>query len=685
MSDITANVVIGMPSQLFTMPRSFKAVANGKIYISKIDTPPGEMTDPANSVQVYLENEDGSHVPVSQPLIINAGGFPVYNGQIAKFVTVVGHAMAVYDSYNAQQFYYPNVLKYDPDQLRQELASGTGTTLIGKGDQTLEEYLNESKEEFDNSWKRYVGKSTTAQRDSTYSGEAHYQPVSDDGNAIGNYTFESPVIVDFSSTSDCVIPDSGVVFKMGANGLTSGNLFSQDNYHLKNLTAIGGTPEIVTFEPYTGLTASVDGVRIINNGDPNKTAVNFKGQNWWPTVSNNIFKDYTDKKGNFCKAIDDGGDPSIRRSGNSRLLFTANKVNFGGASLGGTMLKASAVFNLIKDNACEHGENAVVLEYPSAYTVIDGLYTECYFGGGSQIVIGDKEPDPAIPKMDMVGITIKNVYFNNHSQSSNKLIKSGNETVRIDRLTLDNIIVTNANVTSPLIELIDVPAQSIYVGNITSSVALINKTDNAVKIIDLNNNFIKSLNGNLASTGENAATVNNSRAKVFGNFFIQSTGSLTINRYASGNQYQKNRESKNYAAMTITTGTACGLEWQNPKYSEISGATATVQFLAKASATVSAIVLVKYKNSAGGSTLASSSININGGDFQEFTIPFFAARNDNDDSVLSIDIRFENTPSSIDFYACAFRLNRGDTGLCRAANDYTSGEIDAEIAKFTFY
>ncbi|EOA6240007.1 phage tailspike protein, partial [Salmonella enterica subsp. enterica serovar Kentucky] len=38
MSDITANAVVSMPSQLFTMPRSFKAVANGKIYIGQIDT-----------------------------------------------------------------------------------------------------------------------------------------------------------------------------------------------------------------------------------------------------------------------------------------------------------------------------------------------------------------------------------------------------------------------------------------------------------------------------------------------------------------------------------------------------------------------------------------------------------------------------------------------------------------------
>ncbi|EMB0055058.1 hypothetical protein U5891_000215 [Escherichia coli] len=120
MTDITANVVVSMPSQLFTMARSFKAVANGKIYIGKIDTDP---VNPENQIQVYVENEDGSHVPVSQPIIINAGGYPVYNGQIAKFVTVQGHSMAVYDAYGAQQFYFPNVLKYDPDQLREEIFS----------------------------------------------------------------------------------------------------------------------------------------------------------------------------------------------------------------------------------------------------------------------------------------------------------------------------------------------------------------------------------------------------------------------------------------------------------------------------------------------------------------------------------------------------------------------------------
>ena len=133
MTDITANVIVSMPSQLFTMARSFKAVANGKIYIGKIDTDP---VNPENQIQVYIENEDGSHVPVSQPIIINAAGYPVYNGQIAKFVTVQGHSMAVYDAYGAQQFYFPNVLKYDPDPLNNVLTSENGASLINSASGT---------------------------------------------------------------------------------------------------------------------------------------------------------------------------------------------------------------------------------------------------------------------------------------------------------------------------------------------------------------------------------------------------------------------------------------------------------------------------------------------------------------------------------------------------------------------
>lgn len=132
MSDINANVVVSMPSQQFTLARAFKAAANGKIYVGVIDTDP---TLPANQIQVYLENEDASIVPVSQPITINDGGFPVYNGQVSKFVTTQGHSMTVLDGQGVQQFYFPNVLKYDPDRFKQQLSDANdvnlGDALIG--------------------------------------------------------------------------------------------------------------------------------------------------------------------------------------------------------------------------------------------------------------------------------------------------------------------------------------------------------------------------------------------------------------------------------------------------------------------------------------------------------------------------------------------------------------------------
>uniref|UniRef100_A0A1A9VZ06 Bacteriophage P22 tailspike N-terminal domain-containing protein n=1 Tax=Glossina brevipalpis TaxID=37001 RepID=A0A1A9VZ06_9MUSC len=124
MADITPNIVVSMPSQIFTQRREFKSCSNGKIYIGKIDTDP---TIAENQIPVYLENEDGKYTRVGQPLIIGTGGYPVYNGQIAKFVTEEGHAMAVYDGDGVQQFYFPNVLKYEPKKAIKELYDALDT------------------------------------------------------------------------------------------------------------------------------------------------------------------------------------------------------------------------------------------------------------------------------------------------------------------------------------------------------------------------------------------------------------------------------------------------------------------------------------------------------------------------------------------------------------------------------
>lgn len=127
MSDITANVVVSNPRPVFTDSRSFRAVANGRVYIGLIDSDP---TIPSNQIPVHIENEDGTHVQISQPLVINAAGKIVYSGQLVKVVTVQGHSMAIYDAYGSQVDYIANVLKYDPDQLRQELAATGGVNLV---------------------------------------------------------------------------------------------------------------------------------------------------------------------------------------------------------------------------------------------------------------------------------------------------------------------------------------------------------------------------------------------------------------------------------------------------------------------------------------------------------------------------------------------------------------------------
>lgn len=141
MSDITANVVVTNPRPIFTDSRSFRAVSNGRIYIGQIDTDP---TIPTNQIPVYIQNEDGGLVQIAQPLIINAAGKIVYGGQLVKVVTVKGHSMAIYDAYGSLVDYIPDVLEYDPDQLRQQLEGDNGYRVISSLWRVLSEVPVES-------------------------------------------------------------------------------------------------------------------------------------------------------------------------------------------------------------------------------------------------------------------------------------------------------------------------------------------------------------------------------------------------------------------------------------------------------------------------------------------------------------------------------------------------------------
>lgn len=122
-----SDILVTSPYRPFTLPNQFKAVFNGYIYCGTVDA-----VDPSVSqVQVYLVNEDGSKVPVAQPLRTNAGGFLVYNGQPARFVTDSNHSLLVRDSLGNQLWYAPDMANVDPQSFAGYLAEQSGSSRVG--------------------------------------------------------------------------------------------------------------------------------------------------------------------------------------------------------------------------------------------------------------------------------------------------------------------------------------------------------------------------------------------------------------------------------------------------------------------------------------------------------------------------------------------------------------------------
>ena len=119
MTTINPNVAVRIPAQIFTHPNSLKPISSGHIYIGKPDKDP---VIKKYQINVYIENESGEYIPVSQPLSINSGGYCVYNGAVVEFYTDDAYSMAVYDVNNVQVYYYPNIMP----------ASGGGKALSTK-------------------------------------------------------------------------------------------------------------------------------------------------------------------------------------------------------------------------------------------------------------------------------------------------------------------------------------------------------------------------------------------------------------------------------------------------------------------------------------------------------------------------------------------------------------------------
>lgn len=91
------------PFAYFNNPANSNPVGLGRLYIGLIDTDP---VTPANQVQVYAVQPDGSELAIPQPIVLLAGGVPSYNGapiqlkvnteQMSVKVTTSTGALVVY-------------------------------------------------------------------------------------------------------------------------------------------------------------------------------------------------------------------------------------------------------------------------------------------------------------------------------------------------------------------------------------------------------------------------------------------------------------------------------------------------------------------------------------------------------------------------------------------------------------
>lgn len=95
------------PYSYFGDPTQGRPLFNGSIFVGEPDTDP-EIT--ANRKQVSAFQEDGSTVPISQPIKTNAGGYATLNGSPVQLVVDGEYSIKVLNNKGSQVFYAPDLV-----------------------------------------------------------------------------------------------------------------------------------------------------------------------------------------------------------------------------------------------------------------------------------------------------------------------------------------------------------------------------------------------------------------------------------------------------------------------------------------------------------------------------------------------------------------------------------------------
>ncbi|WP_044274806.1 hypothetical protein [Pseudomonas fluorescens] len=518
----------------------------------------------------------------------------------------------------------------------------------------------------------------------SYSGNKSSTVLGEPGSLLPAQTWKAPVHIDLTHLEDPVPPATGPVFVFGGTGFTSGQFWSQDSYELKGGTFEGGSGEIVSFEPYTGLTAKVEGIRVLNAGSPTSWAVNFKQQNWWPIVSGNTFADYTDKQGSFCKIIDDGGDPDLRYSANSRIIFKDNRCKWLGLNVGGVGFYGSAAGNKLRDNAMEGASVGVILGYPSTFTTVDGLYCEQAFGDQAVIQLGD---NVAAPSNTMSLIKVSDVYCNMHSKGSNRIVKVGNSQVLVNSLVLDRLFVTNIPTpVAPIVLLNDLPGQKILVGQIDATdmplIPLL--PNNYVAVTSLHGCEVSVLNSDFAFVDNNSTSISaNTSTAVARNWWAKSSSSASFTRSVNSAAGRRTlRQSRSSGIFSFAAASNL-VVLQIPRANLYDGENMTFQVLLNSSVALTHNLALRIYNTDGSRSTVASRTLTSDASWSEHTVSFYVGPSSMDDSSLLVMELSHTAASAVELRVTGAGLNRGSFGLCGRRDLDSYARIVSRMAEFT--
>jgi hypothetical protein len=109
--NIMALNLVTLGYQYFPDPTRGRPVFNGSIYVGEPDTDP---EIPGNQKAVTLIQEDGTQVPVSQPVETGPGGVPLYNGSPVQITVDGNYSLKVLNTLGVQVFYLANAFSGAP-------------------------------------------------------------------------------------------------------------------------------------------------------------------------------------------------------------------------------------------------------------------------------------------------------------------------------------------------------------------------------------------------------------------------------------------------------------------------------------------------------------------------------------------------------------------------------------------